>query len=130
MRYLLDTNVWLWMINEPHRLGRRTTKLLELEGNDLLLSSVSSAEIAIKFQLGRLPLPESPESYIPTVMERLGVRGLPIEHKHALRTSRLDRHHGDPFDRLLIAQAQVEEVPIITSDPIFERYPIKVILAG
>jgi PIN domain nuclease of toxin-antitoxin system len=96
----------------------------------LLLSAASSWEIAIKWANGRLPLPESPAVYVPERMRRTSVLGLGIAHAHALQVTALPPHHRDPFDRLLIAQAQVEDVPIVTVDPVFDRYDVKVLRAA
>jgi len=109
------------------RLGRRTRALAEETSHELLLSAVSSWEIAIKFAINKLQLPEPPQQYIPDRMRRSGVSGLAIEHAHALQVAMLEYHHRDPFDRMLIAQAQVERIPLLTADPVFLRYDVEVI---
>lgn len=129
MTVLLDTQVWLWMQVAPGRLGRAARNLVEDASNALLLSAASSWEIAIKHALGRLPLPEPPERYVPDRMQTSGVIGLAVEHSHALRVSALAPHHRDPFDRLLVAQAQLECVPLMTADRVFERYEVDVVPA-
>jgi PIN domain nuclease of toxin-antitoxin system len=93
----------------PGKLSNKARGLLEEPDNELFLSAASSWEIAIKHALGRLPLPGPPAEYVPQAMQRQGVTGLPIEHRHALHVASLPRRHGDPFDRLLIAQAQLEQ---------------------
>lgn len=103
--------------------------MVEDRRNDLYLSAASSWEIAIKHAMGRLALPSPPAVLIPEQIRRSGVTGLAIEHTHALRIGALPPHHRDPFDRLLIAQAQVESLPILTADPIFDRYEVEVIRA-
>ena len=130
MRILLDTQAWLWMLGAPERLNEEATRLVGDTTNDLLLSSASSWEIAIKWSLGRLELPEPPEDFVPGRLRSSGVTAIPIEHSHALRVTSLEPHHRDPFDRLLIAQALVEKVPILTADPVFADYPIERIQAG
>ncbi len=95
-----------------------------------LLSAASSWEIAIKYSLGRLPLPVAPEQYVPERMRLTGVDPLPVNHNHALRVSALEHHHRDPFDRLLVAQSEIERVPLITADPVFTQYGIETIAAG
>lgn len=127
MTCLLDTYVWLWLLVSPERLGPRTLGLLTDASSRLLLSAVSSWEIAIKYSLGRLQLPMPPAAYVPDRMRRTGVEGLPISHAHALRVASLAAHHRDPFDRLLVAQAQEEGLPILTADPIFARYGVEVL---
>jgi PIN domain nuclease of toxin-antitoxin system len=126
-RYLLDTHVWLWMQADPDRLGGKTREIVEDSANQLLLSAASAWEIAIKYRLGKLPLPEAPSAYIPDRMRRSGTTPLPVEHAHALRTAELPDHHKDPFDRLLIAQAQLLDVPIITIDEHIPAYDVRVI---
>ena len=130
MRYLVDTQVWLWMLAAPGRIRGRATAVIEDAGSQLLLSAVSSWEIAVKYAVGKLPLPEAPDRYVPSRMRASGITGLEISHAHALRVSALPRHHDDPFDRLLIAQAQLEDLTIITADPTFDRYDVVVMKAA
>jgi PIN domain nuclease of toxin-antitoxin system len=127
MRLLLDTQCWLWMAANPERLTAKTRSLLESMEHELWLSAVSSWEIAIKHARGKLELPQPPAEYVPSRMERTGVRGLPIEHAHALGVASLPRHHGDPFDRLLVAQAMLEGMTILTADPEIARYEVETI---
>ena len=126
MKLLLDTHVWLWLQASPDRIEPGTLTQLEDVSNELLLSAASSWEIAIKYALGKLPLPLPPEEFVPGRMERSQVRGLPIEHRHALHVATLPAHHRDPFDRLLIAQAQLEGLPVVTADRQFEEYEVEV----
>lgn len=130
MRYLLDTHVWLWMLTAPERLSPGARRAITDSHTDLVLSAASSWEIAIKYAIGRLPLPEVPETYVPSRMRISGVEGLPVEHSHALRVAALQPHHRDPFDRLLVAQAQLEHLSIITVDPVFNLYEVEVLDAG
>lgn len=130
MKILLDTHAWLWLQTAPERLSRRSLDLLGDPANDLFLSAASAWEIAIKHALGKLPLPEPPAEYVPS---RLGVSGtspLPVEHRHALHVASLPPHHRDPFDRLLVAQSQLEGIPVMTSDPAFAPYGIEVLPAS
>src|ERR687898_404275 len=115
-RYLVDTHVWLWMQAQPERLRDETRDLAEHTANELLLSAASAWEIAIKYRIGKLRLPEPPTTYVPDRMRRSGTTPLPVEAAHALRTCELPDHHNDPFDRLLIAQAQLLDIPILTVD--------------
>jgi PIN domain nuclease of toxin-antitoxin system len=128
--YLLDTHVWLWLLGTPERLPAELVARLRAADNRLLLSAASTWEIAIKWTVGRLPLPEPPGTYVPRLMAASGVSGLPIEHAHALHVATLPRNHDDPFDRLLIAQSQLESIPIVTADPAFEAYDIEVVSAA
>ena len=129
MRYLLDTHVFLWLASEPRRLGSDLA-VLEDTLNELSLSAVSAWEIAIKHDLGRLPLPESPERFVPSRMAAFSVRAQPMLHEHALAVSHLPRLHRDPFDRLLVAQAVALELTIVTTDRVLARYPVATLLVG
>ena len=129
MRILLDTHVWLWMLDAPRRIAQRSRELVSAEESELLLSAASAWEIAIKHGTGNLPLPGDPELVVPAWMDRTRVLPLAVGHAHALRVARLPLHHRDPFDRLLIAQAQIERVPIMTADPHFGAYDVEVIAA-
>jgi PIN domain nuclease of toxin-antitoxin system len=124
MRLLLDTQCWLWMLVAPERFSDPVREELEDPGVEVILSAASAWEIAIKYALGKLPLPAPPSSYVPVRMKSSGTIGLPVEHVHALRVASLPDHHRDPFDRLLIAQATVEKLPILSADRQFEAYDI------
>jgi PIN domain nuclease of toxin-antitoxin system len=125
----LDTQVWLWMLAAPERLSEPSRALVVATDNELLLSAASAWEIAIKYALGKLRLPEAPGDLIPRLMARTGITPLPVHHRHALRVATLPPAHRDPFDRLLVAQAQIEEVPILTADPSFALYDVEVLRA-
>jgi PIN domain nuclease of toxin-antitoxin system len=127
-RLLLDTHVWLWSITAPCKLEGEGLKLLEDSGNELFLSAASSWEIAIKYRLGRLPLPEPPQKFIPQRLIRDGIKSLPVEHHHACHVANLPDLHRDPFDRLLIAQAQTEHLVFITADQKLKDYDVEAIL--
>ena len=129
MKVLLDTHVFLWLQTEPERLGEQL-RLVEDRRTTLLVSAASSWEIAIKHALGRLPLPEPPQRYVPNRMRAIGAQALPIEHSHALAVSSLPPLHRDPFDRLLVAQAGALDVPIVTADPAIAQYSVKSLLVG
>jgi PIN domain nuclease of toxin-antitoxin system len=113
----------------PERLDDTARRLVEDGTNTALLSAASSWEIAIKFALGKLALPESPETYVPDRMRSSGVTALAVEHTHALRVAQLEHHHRDPFDRLLVAQAQIEGLVLMTADPVFDRYDVETVAA-
>lgn len=124
MRVLLDTHVFLWLQTEPERLGERLP-LIEDIRNQLLLSAASSWEIAIKHGIGRLALPEPPERYVPERMRAIGAQPFPVEHSHALAVASLPPLHDDPFDRMLLAQAGVLGVPLMTADKHVIQYPVE-----
>lgn len=129
MRILVDTHCWLWMVGEPDRLSDEARDLLRDTGNELLLSAATAWEIAIKYAIGRLELPGDPVDVVSEWMLRSGVTPLPVLHSHALHVANLPPHHPDPFDRLLVAQAQLEGTPILTADAAFKRYEVEVISA-
>jgi PIN domain nuclease of toxin-antitoxin system len=124
---LLDTHVWLWLQTTPERLSDEVREQLADPVNTLLLSAASSWEIAIKYRLGKLPLPDPPAEYVPDRMRLSGVTSLPIEQMHALRVADLPDHHHDPFDRLIVAQAQELRIPIVTADEQFSAYSVELV---
>lgn len=126
MIVLLDTHIWLWMLADPERLGS-LRETIEDTSVTLLLSAASSWEIAIKNSIGRLPLPEPVETYVPSRIRASGVEPISIDHTHVLGVSRLPYHHRDPFDRLLVAQAQLRGVPIASADPQLQAYDVEVL---
>lgn len=112
---------------QPKRLSQQTRALLQDPDNELFLSAASSWEISIKYALGKLPLPAPPLEYVLGRMETSGISPLPVQHSHALHAGGLPLHHADPFDRLLIAQAQLENLRILTSDPQFGAYEVSLL---
>ncbi len=127
MRYLLDTHAFLWWITDDGRLSRDARELIKDRRNTLYLSAASGWEIAIKARLGRLQLAEDPEKVIPEQMSINAIEALPVQIGHALRVYGLPQHHKDPFDRLLVAQSQMEDLPIISADPQLARYDVEVV---
>ena len=113
----------------PERLSSRARSLVEATDAELFLSAASAWEIAVKSALGKLRLPEAPVKYVPSRVERLQMIALPINQDHALHVATLPYHHRDPFDRLIIAQAQIEDLPILTADAILAAYDVKIIAA-
>jgi len=129
VKLLLDTQCWLWMQVAPERFSTETLALVQDDANELLLSVASCWEIAIKYALGKLPLPAPPEQYVPDRMRSSGVDALAVRVEHALRVANLPLHHRDPFDRLLVAQAQIERVPLLTADPRLALYDVNLLPA-
>lgn len=129
MKVLLDTHVWLWLQTEPERLSQGSLDLLADPANELLLSAASAWEIAVKVGLGKLHLPSPPADYVPRRLATSGTTALPVELRHALHVATLPRHHRDPFDRLLVAQAQVEDMPLMTADPQLGAYDVEILSA-
>lgn len=129
MAVLVDTQVFLWMHAEPHRLSDSARAMVVDPAREVLFSAVSSWEIAIKHTLGRLDLPERPAVYVPSRIASAGLTAIAIEHSHTLRAGSLPLIHNDPFDRLLIAQARELGVELMTSDTVFSRYEVDVVWA-
>ena len=129
MRLLLDTHVWLWSIAAPDRIHEDVRRLIEDESNPVYLSAASAWEIAIKFHIGKLDLPEHPRDLIETRLVRDRIQPLPIEHRHVVEVAGLPDHHNDPFDRLLVVQARVEKLALVTVDPRLEPYDVELIRA-
>lgn len=127
MKILLDTHCWLWMLAAPERFSPEARERVSTPDNDLLLSAASVWEIAIKHSLGRLRLPMEPAEYVPSRLAMTRTAPLAIHHAHALRVGQLPPHHRDPFDRMLVAQAQIEGLAILTSDPQLARYDVDIL---
>ena len=127
MKALLDSHTFLWWVLDTPDLSDDCRRILGDGDNDILLSVASSYEIAYKAAVGRLTLPERPDDYIRSRLTANGFESLAIELPHALRAATLPRIHGDPIDRILIAQAQVEGIPMLTADPAIARYDVEVI---
>lgn len=130
MRLLLDTQCWLWWFSQPEKLNEDTIERIASETNEVWFSVASVWEIGIKNAIGKLPLPEPTENYISTRMGQLGARMLEITAPHALKAASLPLHHRDPFDRMLIAQAHIENMTIVSADSMFYQYQISLIWAG
>ncbi|HET7053088.1 MAG TPA: type II toxin-antitoxin system VapC family toxin [Solirubrobacterales bacterium] len=122
-RLLVDSHVLLWHVLDDSRLGPGPTAAIEAPGAEVVVSAASLWEIAIKSALGKLNAPDD----LPRRIPELGFELLDITEDHAWRVRSLPHHHGDPFDRLLIAQAQLERLPIVTADPAFDEYGVTVI---
>lgn len=127
MKVILDTHIFLWWIVDDPRLSPRARQVLSHSKNELLFSAASAWEIAIKVGLGKLKIPAPIDRFIIEQLSINGISVLPIELRHALHIAALPKFHRDPFDRLLIAQAQVERVPIVSGDSQIRRYDVEVI---
>jgi PIN domain nuclease of toxin-antitoxin system len=128
MTVLLDTNVFIWCITgQQSKLSKKAFEAVEDPYNIRWLSAVSLWEIAIKVGAGKLDLPKNAD-YLKTHMDLLRIgRVVPVEAAHALADFTLPRYHRDPFDRMLIAQAQVEGLPFVTCDKQIRKYPIQIL---
>ena len=124
MKLLLDTHIFLWFIMGSSTLSTHARDLIEDGANEKFLSVVSLWEIAIKYSLGKLSLSAPFDELIPQQLSLNGFELLNIKIDHATMVATLPFHHRDPFDRLLIAQAAVEKMPIVSVDAVFDAYPI------
>jgi PIN domain nuclease of toxin-antitoxin system len=126
-RVLLDTHIWLWAIADSAAIPAPLRDRLRARRDTFLISAASAWEIAIKAPLGRLRLPVEPTEFLRGVIRDLPVVELPITLAHAARVAELPLHHRDPFDRILIAQAQIEGLSIMTIDRAFGAYGVPLI---
>ena len=125
MNYLLDTHVLVDLMIAPQRLGSTVRRVLGDPLNDVVVSSVSAWEIAIKTALGRLQVPDDLE----TELLRAGISSVDITVSDALRAGALPRHHNDPFDRMLVAQAQTRGMTLVTRDTMLAAYGVLILAA-
>ena len=125
MIYLLDTHTLLWWFSKPEKLSKKSQEVIGDSKNIILVSSVSTWEIVIKKTLGKLRVPDR----IFSLIEEENFYELPIRISHTQALEKLPKHHNDPFDRLLIAQGNMEKAVIITRDKYIKKYPISTIEA-
>lgn len=127
MKLLLDTCTFLWALEGGKELSEAAREALADPENDVFLSAVSAWEIAVKHGLGKLPLPEPPDRYVPAQRTARGIAALPLDEDAALQLVRLPSLHRDPFDRMLVCQALVGALSIVTPDPEIARYPVRIL---
>lgn len=125
MRVLFDTCTFLWLALDSPNFSDRARKIFLDSANDVFLSVASVWEISIKHSRGRLPLPVKPEYLIPNIRERSGIQMLDIDEDAALYVNRLAWIHRDPFDRILVAQAVVHEMVLLTADEEIRQYAVR-----
>lgn len=130
MKILLDTQIFLWMFLKPSRISANVESLLKNPSNEIFLSSASSWEIAIKYGIGKLKLPDAPEIYVPDRIKRASLKTLAITHKHGLAIANFPVFHKDSFDRILIAQSNIENLTLLSADHIFSQYKVNLIDAN
>jgi PIN domain nuclease of toxin-antitoxin system len=130
VRCLLDTGVFVWSLGATARLNAPATEVLTSTDTQIYLSPVSSWEIAIKYALGKIVLPNVPAEFVPSGMRDLGIGTLDVTHAHALAAGQLPPHHRDPFDRMLIAQARSERMVLLTTDQFFKAYDVEMLFCG
>jgi len=127
LKLLLDTCTFLWIASESPRLTKSAIAAFLDLSNERFLSAASAWEIAIKYASGRLPLPKRPDILVPRIREASGIQSLDIDEESALHASKLPGLHADPFDRMLVAQAIVHGMTILTPDPEIEQYGVRVL---
>ena len=127
MKVLLDTHAFLWWIIDSPLIPLQVRNIISDSDNELFLSAASCWEIAIKAKIGRIKLPNKPRIFVPEQMALNAMQGLPIQISHALHVFGLPHFHRDPFDRMIVAQAQLEKLPILTSDSLIAQYKVKTI---
>jgi PIN domain nuclease of toxin-antitoxin system len=125
VRLLLDTCTFLWIAAGSDELSPHARACFVDPDNEVYLSAVSAWEIAVKHALDRLPLPEPPTRFVPAERERHGIDVLPLDEESALHLDRLPRLHRDPFDRMLVCQALVHGLTILSPDPLLSQYPVR-----
>ncbi len=127
MEYLIDTHCWLWCWESPEKLGADAEKIIRDPKVKVYFSAASAWELAIKVKLGKLKIQESLDSFINSRLKNEAFTSLPIEISHATKAYALPLHHRDPFDRILIAQAYIEDLCFITADSQIKSYSIKIL---
>ena len=126
MRLLLDTHIFLWLIIGDRRIGEAMqTDILNPE-NEVYLSAVSIWEISVKYQLGRLPLPDPPQVYLPVQRQRHQIASLSLDESSVSQLANLPSIHRDPFDRMLVCQAIEHNLTIVTVDEMLQAYPAQI----
>jgi PIN domain nuclease of toxin-antitoxin system len=128
--YLVDTHCLLWSLYQPEKLSKSGREAFLDTQVNLILSAVVTWEISIKESLRKFSLPKPWQKILSGLFNEEGFSPLSIEHSHAIKAGTLPYHHNDPFDRLLIAQSLVENIPIMTADPQFKKYDVKLLWAG
>ena len=127
MNLLLDTHAFLWWITDAPQLSPHASEVIADGGNVLFFSAASGWEIAIKARLGKLQVPEDLGRFLTGQLSRNAIRVLPIHLSHALHVYTLPDHHRDPFDRLLVSQALLENLPMLSANPQLARYAVEVV---
>jgi PIN domain nuclease of toxin-antitoxin system len=124
---ILDSHVFLWWGLAPEKLSHRAKTALAKRDGRFLWSVASTWELAIKVKTGKLVLGTPIAEFLDERLQHQGVELLLVEQRHAIRVASLPLHHRDPFDRMLVAQAQTEDVPILSSDPRLRAYDVEVV---
>jgi PIN domain nuclease of toxin-antitoxin system len=129
VRLLLDTHVFLWVTLTPLRLSAAAREAIADRANEVYVSAAAMWEIVMKFPSGKLQLPMDPGNYVPSRMAAMGFASLPVTQVHVLAVSSLPATHKDPFDRIMIAQAQIEGLTFVTRDATLLTFPVNTLQA-
>lgn len=124
MNILIDTCAFVWVLQEPERLSAGAKDVFQSRGTTAYLSAVSVWELAVKYRLGKIKLPDVPAAFVPEAMRRLNLEPLDLDVEAAVLAAELDDHHGDPFDRMLVCQALHHGLTILTPDRLIRRYGV------
>ena len=125
MKLLIDTHTFIWFVDGSSALSPFAKQLLEDKNNDIYLSLVSVWELATKISIGKLAFAQPLPEYVTTQTKRNGIALLPIELPHVLYVATMPLHHRDPFDRLLVAQSEVERLPLVSADAVLDGYGVQ-----
>jgi PIN domain nuclease of toxin-antitoxin system len=126
MRLLLDTHIFIWYLDGNQRLSSGARDSIRNPNNEIYLSVVSVWEAIVKYQLGKLTLPEPPSVFLPLQRQRHKIASLPLDEISVVKLAELPEIHKDPFDRMLICQALTYDLTLVTVDPILQAYPVSV----
>ena len=125
MRVLLDTHAFLWLVTDNPNLSPLAREIFLDGDNELLISAVSGFEITVKYSLGKLELAEPPREFMENRLRKNALTPLAVDLRHTYRLAHLPFHHRDPFDRLLVAQALEEDLPLLSADTLLSSYEIE-----
>jgi PIN domain nuclease of toxin-antitoxin system len=126
MRILLDTHIFLWFISGDSQLSQKVRNAIRDSDNEVYLSAISVWEVIVKYQLGKLPLPESPEIYLPKQRDLHQIASLSFDEMTVIQLAKLPPLHRDPFDRMLVCQALQHNLTLATVDPVVRAYPVDI----
>lgn len=126
-RYLIDTHILLWLLAGSSRITQALHMTLADPRHTVYVSAASAWELAIKVNLGKLDVPPNLDHWLPAEIAAARLTPLPVQFAHALGVEQLPRHHTDPFDRLMIAQAQIENLTLVSADRIFDAYDVRLL---
>ncbi|MBM3955769.1 MAG: type II toxin-antitoxin system VapC family toxin [Planctomycetes bacterium] len=125
MKLLVDTHTFLWFLTDAPSLSATAREAIASADNHVVISAASAWEVTVKYALGKLPLPDEPDRFLPAMRKRAGIELLPIGEAEVCQVHKLPPIHRDPFDRILVAQATVHGLVIVTDDATIGRYPVR-----